>query len=301
VFVGSGKRGAPNFQEPNAAAYAPSNGFLWSAADNDSQAAAVNEAGRVVGYYSTATSVKKAFIQMSSAQGDTRVALSSSTGSSPAWATAINNAANVSIVGSYQDYNSWSTYGAVWKQVAGTDGTHPTDYVRTDAPLLNLNGYDEDVYLRGINDAGKVVGNSPNYTGDSMKAVLWDGSSPTLTVLETTFPANATAFGINNTDLIVGAATNPDGIDHAVVWKGDTPTMLDLNDYLSAYIGDGNTFDTLSQAWAVNDYNGGAVVGYGIRDGHVRAFIATPEPATWVMLIAGLGAAALLGTRAKRK
>jgi probable HAF family extracellular repeat protein len=298
VIVGVGKR-VPGLQL-NAATYAPNPGFLWGTADNFSQATAVNEAGRVVGQYMNGN-LTTAFIQTSSAQGDARVALPAvPTGGNPnqknpAWAYAINNTANVSIAGCYQDSSDlYTERGAIWtKNAMG-------DYVLATAPKFN----EDSVRFYGINDAGKAVGLSPDLYGEDnfQNAVLWDGSeSSPVTSLNTPFPAHGTAYGINNEDLIVGTASTPDGIDQAVVWKGDGHTMLNLNDYLSAYIGDGNTFESLSQAFAVNDYNGGAVVGYGIRDGHVRAFIATPEPATWVMLIAGLGAAALLRARAKRK
>lgn len=75
------------------------------------------------------------------------------------------------------------------------------------------------------------------------------------------------ALGINDSNQVVGVIETESGEAHAAVWSGGK--VIDLNDAIDQREG-----WTLVQARGIN--NKGFVVGTGIKDGHVGAFVVGP-------------------------
>jgi probable HAF family extracellular repeat protein len=112
------------------------------------------------------------------------------------------------------------------------------DGALTPRPLSTTGG------ASGINDAGKVVGN----TGDwpNIHATAWVGT--TATDLGTLGGSRSFAYGVNNSGLVVGAATTAeDAANHATIWNGTNATDLGTLGGISSF------------AYGVND--SGRVVG----------------------------------------
>lgn len=95
-----------------------------------------------------------------------------------------------------------------------------------------------------INAAGVVVGSSRD-ASNAMYAVRYDGTLHQLATLGANF---GTAFGINDSGLVVGYSMTSGGQAHATAWTSDA-TAVDL----------GTLGGTLSQALAVS--NNGTIVG----------------------------------------
>jgi probable HAF family extracellular repeat protein len=155
------------------------------------------------------------------------------------------------------------------------------------------NGFESQA--RGINDFGKVVGETMTLAGNQ-EAFLWsNGSSENLGTLA---PGRTSeAFSINNEGNIVGTAeaissitfqTNPitriittvtNYHNHAFFYSNGS--MLDLNSVIST-----NSGWELYYAFGIN--NSDQIVGWGSMDGgeHIRSFILqVPEPTTPALLI----------------
>jgi len=75
------------------------------------------------------------------------------------------------------------------------------------------------------------------------------------------------ALGINDNNQVVGVIETEGGEAHAAVWSGGK--VIDLNDVI-----DGREGWTLVQARGIN--NKGFVVGTGVKDGKVGAFVVGP-------------------------
>lgn len=152
---------------------------------------------------------------------------------------------------------------------------------------------------QAINNAGVIVGESAILGPANIsvvRAVRWDGSGMTELGELPGGSDFSTAFGINEAGDIVGRSRDGTG-DRAVLWRDDV--LYDINDLVP----DRGTF-TFRIAYDIND-NGWIVGdGYDSATDRTRAFLlipaattATPEPASAMLLLAGLAA---LGARRRR-
>ncbi len=123
-----------------------------------------------------------------------------------------------------------------------------------------------DSQANGINELGHVVG----YADDADQistAFIW--RSDPMTSLGT-LPGGlfSYAYGINDHDHVVGASYG-DGFTsiHATIWIDDQP--VDLNDLIDPASG-----WVLTHANEIN--NAGQIVGRGVKDDQIRAFLLTP-------------------------
>jgi probable HAF family extracellular repeat protein len=120
-----------------------------------------------------------------------------------------------------------------------------------------------------VNASGAIVGyvnlvsGSPFHSGWGF--LYSNGSATSLAGLGGQVVA---ANDISDNGLIVGSSTTADGATHAVIFEGGTATDLNLQ------ITSGGDGWTLTDAFAVN--NAGKIVGQGIKNGQVRAFLLSP-------------------------
>jgi probable HAF family extracellular repeat protein len=135
-----------------------------------------------------------------------------------------------------------------------------------------------------------VTGYARTHQGD-LHAALWTGGS----VIDLTAGVAGASYGwsLNNAGHVVGLITTGFSTSHAFLWDG---ALHDLNSLIPL-----NSGWTLTDARDIND--AGQIVGNGWNpEGHFRAFILTPvpEPATYAMLLAGLGLLAGIRGRVMR-
>jgi probable HAF family extracellular repeat protein len=119
---------------------------------------------------------------------------------------------------------------------------------------------------RAVNNKGQVAGNSLTAYGIS-HAVLWDlGTMRDLGALPGDVASEARAINVDSD--VVGRSGGADFVQsRAVVWRGRD--AIDLNDLVSG------TGWTLSTATGINNVR--QIVGVGVRNGQVRAFLLTPQ------------------------
>jgi hypothetical protein len=116
-------------------------------------------------------------------------------------------------------------------------------------------GWTGDTYVYAINDSGVACGLGDYVTGVSSVAFRFDGT--TVTELPYLHPAPATyafawASDINSSGVIAGRSHDAQGVDRAVLWDGDTITLI-------PFPADANTNSDM-RAYGLND--AGVVVGY---------------------------------------
>ncbi len=147
-----------------------------------------------------------------------------------------------------------------------------------------------------VDDLGNIVGSSQPSLSSPVIATLWEqgtGNLPGVS-LGTLGGTNSEAFGINNSQQIVGFSTLSDSSTrHAFLWEEGS--LIDLNSLVDPGIG-----WELTSAFEIN--NGGDIIGVGNFNGEQRGFIATavPEP-TSVLGVLGLGLFGLGGLLKRKK
>ena len=163
------------------------------------------------------------------------------------------------------------------------------------ASLGTFAGTNGSSYAMAVNDYGEIAGNAQTAAGFA-HAFLWNGAA--LIDLGTLGGAQSYAYGVNDAGTVVGYSLLSDGASHAFVYSDGV--MLDLNHLLP--IGSGWT---ISDAYAIN--SSGDILGTGLFDGQSYAVelaplgasvnqvdslsygvLATPEPATLLVALAGL-------------
>lgn len=134
--------------------------------------------------------------------------------------------------------------------------------------LGTLGGDNKSVDHRGeaINSSGDVAGRS--YTaGNAKHAFFYSGSMTDLGVL--TGGTQSWAFGVNDSDIVVGTSDTTGAVFRAFVWDS-TNGMRNLNSLIS-----GSSGWTLLRATDIN--NDGFITGWGTNgSGNTRAFLLTP-------------------------
>ena len=181
-------------------------------------------------------------------------------------------------------------------QIVGSSGTSIDNNYAQHAALFSngtvtdlgaLSGTHSSAY--SINNAGQAVGYSTISGEINHHAALY--SNGTVTDLGTLGGSDSVANIINNKGQIVGNFTTADGTTHAALWSNGT--AIDLNSLVNAANG-----WVLISANDIND--SGQIVGNGIFNGQMEAFLLTPTPipaAAWLM---GSGLMGLFGFRRKK-
>lgn len=120
---------------------------------------------------------------------------------------------------------------------------------------------------RAINEPGQIVGESVSATGLESRAFLWEsGVMSDLGTLAGDPSSDAKA--INSCGQVVGRSGTRDGsVSRAFLWHNGT--MRDLNSPMAMLAG-----WVFTSATGINDR--GQIVGAGLHDGQVRAFLLTP-------------------------
>lgn len=137
-------------------------------------------------------------------------------------------------------------------------------------------------FARAVNDFGQVVGES--HTLNAMnRAFLYD---PSLGGMRDIGAPGlwSTALDINNNGLVVGVQEDPLGESEAFMYDSHRGMQL-----LEQLMLPGSGWEALSEASAIN--NRGQIVGTGLYNGGLRAFLMTPvpEPAAFVLSILTVG------------
>ncbi len=164
-----------------------------------------------------------------------------------------------------------------WSSNDSDNGTHAVYYDVDNQQLVDIGTLGG---LQGaataINSAGLIVGDSTveneTYRSPFKYQIGVDDALVALPVLNEAIP-NGRAFGVNENGDIVGWTTfeRVEGSErvHAVLWKNGE--VIDLNNQIDCQLG-----WTLLEARAINDQ--GQIVGTGLKDGQLRAFLLTPNP-----------------------
>jgi probable HAF family extracellular repeat protein len=142
-------------------------------------------------------------------------------------------------------------------------------YVWRNGSATNLPGFPDsgEATATAINISGQVVGSADS--GSSQLAVRWQNNTP-VSLGPIDDIARSQAKAINAAGQIVGTADpqcTPCAAPRAWLWQAGTITALD--DLIPAGSG-----WTLQQANGINDR--GQIVGAGLHNGHMRAFLLTP-------------------------
>jgi probable HAF family extracellular repeat protein len=306
--------------------------FFWDGSLNDigtlgglsAYGNAINDDGDIAGYSSTETSGQtRAFFWDKSASTNKMTNLGVF-GGSTSKGSAINN--NGWVAGESTYSSSANTYAFIWNgssmsQLAdlGVDksnayGMNGNGQVvgkvnsgggLAQAFLWNNNADPKALIIgtlggsrgeaRGINDNSLVVGTAQN-EGENYHAFLWNNAAvEKLKDLGTLYAdVGSTAYSINNSGVIVGDSVDESNRSLAFIFQNNQ--MVDLNEFLP----DGSGW-ILQSAQGINDK--GQIVGWGLINGQVHAFILSPNvvPEPISCLLFALGGAALAGARKRRR
>jgi probable HAF family extracellular repeat protein len=194
-------------------------------------------------------------------------------------------------IGSFGGYSlalAISNTGVIVGASSDTVAGYAHAFVYRDGVMSEINpfgGPNNESYALGLNDDGVVVGEGLNATGTAFHGFIFaDG----LVTDIGTLPGgrNSSAFSINNKGQIVGVADSPfDGICYVRATGVSVPCisyaqraflyqdgeMMDLNSLIPSDSG-------WNLQWAFDINGRGQIVGYGVREGKFRAYLATPVP-----------------------
>lgn len=228
----------------------------------DSFAYGINDAGKVVGGSRTGTSGGHAFV-WDAVNGMVDIGLLPGGGDS-SQAYSINNSGLVvgdSVVGS-------ARIGFIWDNVNGMQSIGSLSAV-----IQSSTAYD-------INDTGKVAGVSKTDTNVN-HAMIWDSVNGMVDIHAGL--VSSEAHSINNLGQVVGFGS--DGVNGVAFLWDQSNGMRNINTLLNANSAGWN----IRTAYGIN--NNGQIVGSGIFNGQLKAFIATPdavpEPATMAVFAVG--------------
>ena len=153
--------------------------------------------------------------------------------------------------------------------------------------LTGLGGLAATAYA--INDAGQIAGSSPLTPVNGNPVVLatrWDGNSPI--ALGSLGGMQSFAYAINGGGQVAGASyLAGDTVKHATLWIGVVVT--DLNTFIDASAAQAGWY--LEEARGINDNEWIVGIAKNRLTGETHAYLLTPvpEPASWLLALAGLG------------
>ena len=250
------------------------------------QAWGINDAGLVVGQtFGLGTSGNSAVVWDSKLQTVTQL-------TSLGGGLGVDNSAGVAI----------SNTGFVTGSSSSTPNPGYTPAVRWDlsdpsALPTNLNAFPGASFIHAwglaVNDSGQVAGEGVTSDGRYLAALWRDDQTYVLSTPGTAF---GYAYGINNAGQVVGNRwDNPK--QSALLWNSATSEAIDLNSFLDAAAVSAGWH--LSSAKDIN--NNGWIVGNADNSitSEGTAFLLTPvpEPQSYALMLAGLGALALAARR----
>jgi probable HAF family extracellular repeat protein len=174
----------------------------------------------------------------------------------------------------------------------GPAGGYFHAYLYQNGALQDLGTLEGDINSRGndINELGEVAG-----TSDNRPFLYRDGS---MTYLGSLGGSSGDAYALNDDGVVVGASdfsvTPGQPGNHAFVWADGI--MRDLNTLVDDLGG-----WELTMARDINE--AGQILSYACQNGSCASVLLTPvpEPATGLMLLAGLGALLPLAVRRRRQ
>ncbi len=184
-----------------------------------------------------------------------------------AYAAAINSAGHVVGISALDNETTWLSHAFLYANGKMTD-------------LGTLGGSLSSA--TAINDRGQIVGNA--WVQGSDHAFLYENG--VMTDLGTLGGRRSFANGINLAGQIVGIANDISDADYLAFVLDPGGVMTDLNTLIDPALG-----WTLYNAAAIND--AGQIAAFGCRgenDCMGLLLAPVPEPGTWAMLLAGLGA-----------
>lgn len=226
-------------------------------------AQAINDSGQIVGISANANGITDAFLDTNGTFIDL-----GHFPSSYQYSTAYGINGSGTIVG----YSTTASGPGYEHAFAYSDGS------MTD--LGTLGGNNSRAF--DVNASGQVVGAS--FVADNSVQHAFLDSGGTMQDLGALNAVNSFGLGINDTGAVVGTLTFGAGQNnHGFLYQNGT--MIDLNDLLSAGSG-----WVLRDAQGINDR--GQIVGQGLYNGEIRAYLLTPVPepsSLWIWLI-GLAA-----------
>jgi probable HAF family extracellular repeat protein len=254
-------------------------GFLWSSQSGlqllafDSSrvalfASAINDSGQIVGSYCCAPIgfgglIQRAFISLN---GLGIVDLGGFFDQSGSAAFGVNSIGQV--VGAATTSAPTLTHAFLWSGAMQDLGALP--------------GYNSSV-ARSVNDSGQVVGYSFHDNNDNIfnitdnvneaegRATLWSGSSGMQDLGTLPGMTQSQAYGINNKGQVVGYSFNFVEDSRAFLWSSGSgmQNLSEVPEVVAA------GWSVLYVARAIND--SGQIVGWGLHNGLVRAFLLTPK------------------------
>lgn len=282
-------------------------------------ASAINNSGEIVGTMMLPGNTPTATVWQATPTGANFVANLPAAGTVSAFASGVNNAGVV--VGGFQGATVWHGSTATLLNdpgttinsqanginasgvIVGTAGSSPDKSYITDAlewtgsTATVLPGLGLGSSANAINNAGVVVGASNiNPNNFDSTAVEWKGGK--VITLNSLGGAQSQANAINNQGQVVGFSTNAAGTSFATLWNG--ATAINLNNYLPSSVTQAGW--VLQSATGIN--NQGWITGDMLNtntyenDAFLLKVAPVPEPATWAMLLIGLG---MVVTMAKRR
>lgn len=262
---------------------------LGTLGGTSSSADFINDAGAITGVSTTGGSQSYAFYLQSGTtlnggacvQADTCAEITIGGDSTPQAMNANGQVVGSGYIGPSTSYNQHA--------FLYTPGTAPVDLETLDYSNGEYYGNSDAL---AVNDSGVVVGESDIASGSSQAFMYSNDVMTSLGTLDSL--AYSTAVAVNDSDEIVGTASNASTIGTSTVlepfiWVGGT--MTNLNSLLPANSG----FTSLQTATGIN--SSGQIIGEGITtsgamDGYILDYTAsdppTPEPSTIVSMAAGL-------------
>lgn len=250
-------------------------------------------------------------------------------GGTHSYASGINNAGQV-VGQSYIDSDNVSFHAALWQgnsildlgtlggRFSAANGINNGGQVVGQASTSSNSSFHATLWSNGtvldlgtlggnyssaiaINDSGVVVGHAdvPLAGLTALHATLWqNGQIRDLGVLAGGTESSARA--VNMGGQVVGYSFyGGSEAPHAMLWHNGI--MLDLNSILAP--------DVVLAGWVLSDASGindsGAIVGsaYNVRTGANHAYLLAPvpEPGTWALMLAGLGAMLMIVRRRRQR